>query len=242
MADRMKYALKCKYCGKDFHPHRRRQLFCSRECSVRGRKGGLRRQDRVDCVCEQCGKPIKKRSYHHGKSERHFCGRRCLYESHRVLYAGANNPNYQAVPLKKCVACGKEYRSYDSTRRYCSNLCSQGASASQALASARRGALAERRCCEDLKRSGYTAFRSAGSRGPFDVIGVSGSEFLLVQVKCTKSLQKGRIFMRKDVEKLKKAVYPAGPVARRQIWCWVEPLEEWRVLDLSADDPFYGLS
>lgn len=50
----------------------------------------------------------------------------------------------------------------------------------------RRGSYLERRTIAWLAELGYTAFRSAGSHGPFDLYAFSHSRILLVQVKGSK--------------------------------------------------------
>lgn len=47
----------------------------------------------------------------------------------------------------------------------------------------RAGVRAERRTQECLEAAGYTTMRTAGSHGAFDVIGVSATDIVLVQVK-----------------------------------------------------------
>jgi hypothetical protein len=47
----------------------------------------------------------------------------------------------------------------------------------------RRGYLVELRALRELERMGYSTFRSAKSRGPFDISGAKDTGILLVQVK-----------------------------------------------------------
>ncbi len=72
------------------------------------------------------------------------------------------------------------------------------------------GYRAEAREKEHWEQLGYWAFRSAGSRGPFDVIAINGSEVVLVQVK---SFLRDRPTFR-DARKY-MADIPSGPAIRK---------------------------
>lgn len=226
---RHKYVKICEYCGNEFHPHRKTQVFCCRDCSVRGRSGPTKRSSPdTNAQCAYCGRRIyvqPKRL----KNQFVYCDSKCMGAHRRIISNGEDNPNFQNVPLKVCEGCGKEFKSYNSTRRYCSALCSYGASKNEAIANQKRGLEAEKMCAKELKRKGYSSFLSAGSRGDFDVIGISEEEMLLIQVKRTKSMQPGRIFPKKAIEKLKNAKYPAGKIVKKQMWTWVDMKEEWHI-------------
>ena len=74
----------------------------------------------------------------------------------------------------------------------------------------RKGYIKEIRAVHELKRRGYIAFRSAGSRSPFDVVGISSSEILLLQVKS------GRKHLKDEIRKLKEIKVPK--CVRKQVW------------------------
>ena len=81
----------------------------------------------------------------------------------------------------------------------------------------RKGYIKEIRAVHELKRGGYIAFRSAGSRSPFDVVGISSSEILLLQVKS------GRKHLKDEIRKLKEIRVPK--CVRKQIWLFGRRLE-----------------
>jgi len=58
----------------------------------------------------------------------------------------------------------------------------------------------------------HTVLRSAGSRSPFDVVALSGSRILLVQVKT------GKGKFKRDIKKLKKLKVPS--CAKKQVWVY----------------------
>ena len=97
------------------------------------------------------------------------------------------------------------------------------------MANLKRGADAERKCCQDLKAKGYLATRSAASKGIYDVIGISNEEILLIQVKRTKV--KARRLFPKVVKQLKEALAPTAKCIRKQLWCWVDK-DGWYIKDI----------
>jgi len=81
----------------------------------------------------------------------------------------------------------------------------------------RKGYIKEIKAVHELKRRGYIAFRSAGSRSPFDVVGISSSEIILLQVKS------GRKHLKDEIRKLKEIRVPK--CVRKQIWLFGRRLE-----------------
>ncbi len=81
----------------------------------------------------------------------------------------------------------------------------------------RKGYIKEIRAVHELKRRGYIAFRSAGSRSPFDVVGISSSEIILLQVKS------GKKHLKEEIRKLKEIRVPK--CVRKQIWLFGRRLE-----------------
>lgn len=218
---RHKYEVECQFCHKKFQPHRRGQKFCGRWCSVRGRSGSTARRSELNAQCASCGKQIyvvPKRL----KNQFNYCNSQCMGDHRRVILNGSDNPNFKNIPNKKCVGCGKEFKSYSSSRRYCSNMCAKGAASNEALANLRRGLEAEKWCCEELVKAGFQAFRSAASKGQYDVIGISTDLILLIQVKRTKSRQPARIFPKKAIESLIASKSPINGNVSKEIWCWVD--------------------
>ena len=81
----------------------------------------------------------------------------------------------------------------------------------------RKGYIKEIRAVHELKKRGYIAFRSAGSRSPFDVVGISSSEIILLQVKS------GRKHLKDEIRKLREIKVPK--CVRKQIWLFGRRLE-----------------
>lgn len=223
-----RYPKTCAICGTQFMAFRSTIETCSRKCGAAYRGGPHKTTPRsANKTCANCGAPIwKKRSFNWARA---YCDFRCKTEHARVLFAGEANPNYKAAGLRTCIACGKTYKSYQSGRRYCGAMCSRAFSAGESMANLRRGAEAERECVLELKRRGYNAFRSAASKGPFDVIGISESEVLLIQVKRTKA--QGRRNQSKACADLRTVPVPQHAIIRRQMWCWVDR-KGWFVVDV----------
>lgn len=46
-----------------------------------------------------------------------------MSESYKSVLKGSANPNYRNSIKKTCINCGKEYNSYDKTRKYCNHAC-----------------------------------------------------------------------------------------------------------------------
>jgi Holliday junction resolvase len=61
-----------------------------------------------------------------------------------------------------------------------------------------QGRNTEYKVVDELRQTGYIAYRTAGSHGPFDVIGLNEKEIVLVQVK---SYKKGTKLLSYDKEK-----------------------------------------
>ena len=66
----------------------------------------------------------------------------------------------------------------------------------------------------------HTVFRSAGSHSPFDVIALSNSKVLLLQIKT------GKFNFKKELKKLKSIKTPKG--VEKQLWILGK---EWRIVD-----------
>lgn len=79
-----------------------------------------------------------------------------------------------------------------------------------------RGRKAEYKVVEVLKKQGYEAFRTAGSKGPFDVMGLNDREVILVQVKRGRKKRSTR-----DARALLAAL-PTPPGVKKEIWVWVD--------------------
>ena len=87
----------------------------------------------------------------------------------------------------------------------------------------RKGYLKELKVVRILKKSGkfHTIFRSAASHSPFDIVAISKSKILLLQVKT------GKFSFKKEVKKLKEIKVPKN--VEKQLWILNK---EWKILPL----------
>ena len=128
-----------------------------------------------------------------------------------------------------CEFCTKEFNPYRKNQKFCSRFCAGDISGHEAMANLKRGIQAERRCCQELSNKGYHVSRSAASKGEYDVIAISDSEILLIQVKRTRA--KNRVFLKKDILKLKAAQSPNNSIVKKQLWTWLDRVG-WKILDI----------
>lgn len=70
------------------------------------------------------------------------------------------------------------------------------------------------------KKKYHTVFRAASTHSPFDIIAISNSKILLLQVKS------GKFSLKKELRKLKAIKVP--DCVEKQIWC-VE--KGWKIID-----------
>lgn len=217
----------CEYCGMPFVKAQRGKpyRFCSYACGVRGRSGPTQ-CNRRKMQCRKCGKTYEIRASHAAKSL--YCSMRCLFASRDI--GGIKNPNFKNAGLRVCEGCGCTYKSYAKARRFCSMLCSHSESRELGVKNLRRGNDAELRCCETLTDHGFVVFRSARSRGPFDVIAVGQTGTYLIQIK--RSKYAARRFHRKTIRELTAIAVPA--IAYKQIWCWIDN-RGWFITDIFGD-------
>lgn len=213
---------RCAACKREFKAIHARNRCCSRTCAVLVRKGPKRKTNRgkPNAQCAHCGMAVFRKRYSLRKSTLTYCSRACQHDHFAVRYSGKNNPNFQNSGWKKCQACGRDFHSYTKNRRYCGTDCSAACQVNEVMANLRRGADAERACVLALKQQGYAAFRSAASRGAFDVIGIGPDDILLIQVKRTK--KNARRNHPATRESLIKAKVPNHPCIKKELWCWVD--------------------
>jgi hypothetical protein len=75
-----------------------------------------------------------------------------------------------------------------------------------------KGRKIEYKAMLELMRAGYYPVRSAGSKGIFDVIGISAVDFVLIQLKSNRNASP------KEVRIIKK--FPVPPNCTKTIWVW----------------------
>jgi len=82
------------------------------------------------------------------------------------------------------------------------------------ITSYRKGYKKELELIRNLKRERrfHVVVRSAGSRTPFDIVAISKSEILLIQVKT------GKRRFRKEIKRLKRIKVPS--CAKKQLWVY----------------------
>ena len=113
----------CKYCNKEFIPEKRKQIYCSRECSSNDRK------EKIIVKCINCNKEIEKTKHEIERSKNNYCSQKCKNEYQKTMLKGKNNPNFKNKSFAyKCDNCGKEfiannYNNRNNKYKYCSNKC-----------------------------------------------------------------------------------------------------------------------
>lgn len=78
------------------------------------------------------------------------------------------------------------------------------------------GRRAEIKARNQLREWGYLAIRSAKSAGPFDLVGVDKTKFILVQVKVCPF---GKVYEFNPLKK-KLAAIPVPANCRKELWVW----------------------
>ncbi len=90
-----------------------------------------------------------------------------------------------------------------------------------------RGRKLEYAVRDELISRGYIlVVRSAGSKGPFDLVAISPSDIVLIQVKASSARRKAA------VEQLKKIQVPEN--VRKEIWVKV-PRQDWEVTQVEDE-------
>lgn len=64
----------CPQCGKIFYTYHKEQINCSKDCS------GMSMRNRVDCICDNCGKSFERIKSEVIKNNKHFCSFDCKLE------------------------------------------------------------------------------------------------------------------------------------------------------------------
>jgi hypothetical protein len=205
----------CGVCGVNFTkpPRGKPYKFCSRACGVVGRSGPTRKSQ-VTVQCEFCRKGYSIRQSHALFTK--YCSKACMTAGRDIK--GTSNPNFKNAGVRKCEACGGEYRSYNSSRRYCGIECSWISSASEAMKNYRRGYSAELACRSLLAKHGFVALRSPASKGMFDVIAIGDGGTYLIQVKRTKT--EARKKFTSLVKQLSETKF--RPPHHIQVWVWID--------------------
>jgi 5-methylcytosine-specific restriction endonuclease McrA len=77
---------------------------------------------RVSKTCQICGAEILLKPSHAAKAGT-YCSVDCMAVGYTSRMTGKNNPNFRDAGRKICQSCGKEFRSYEKTRKLCSMAC-----------------------------------------------------------------------------------------------------------------------
>ena len=73
-------------------------------------------------ACRECG--VEAPATAHQK-RRAYCSKECMAKSYSKIMNSDRNPNFKAVPAKKCLICGCEFNSYKKDQKYCGQGCYQ---------------------------------------------------------------------------------------------------------------------
>lgn len=69
----------------------------------------------LECGCERPATAHQMRAT--------YCSRACMSAAYRKRMLGDANPNHRGAGLKTCKHCGREFHSYQKTRKFCSKDC-----------------------------------------------------------------------------------------------------------------------
>lgn len=83
-----------------------------------------------------------------------------------------------------------------------------------------RGNFAERKIASILRKDGWIVYRSAGSKGLYDLIAYKENEMIFIQVKRTKKpTTLSHLVSSKEIQAIKDDKIPFG---RKEIWIWTD--------------------
>lgn len=149
--------MRCEMCGKEFVPKVHNQTCCSKECSDANRHRAKPTKGNVTCI--RCGKVM-----HAVNLGRRFCTE-CSHqkrlEEGRARYRTLTGME-EALPIRVCVICGKEFKPVIAVQICCSEECSKKRKSQMAMARQRARAKGEppgqsskcRRCGKEYWRTG----------------------------------------------------------------------------------------
>jgi len=198
----------------------------------------------VTGMCERCGKGFIKVAISRTKTFR-FCSLECnraVFVKRSTESCGEKNSRWSGGKFRlTCRTCGVEFERYRRgtglLAKYCSAGCaSKSQGAKNWLVNMRARINYERELSDFLEGFGYQCLRSAGSRGPFDLVAINRNSFRVIQVKSTYDFQrKGNwnVFYRAALEML---ALPHPPNMTKELW--VRVLHRgWRYVVLEDCEP-----
>lgn len=115
--------MKCEYCGKEFERKSSRGIapkYCSRECCRSADRDNkrIKYSGKREEVCRLCGKNLPK-------NKTCFCSRICN-RRWRSIYIEQKSFEHGEL-IRKCIVCGKEFKTWRSGKLTCSTECSNRA-------------------------------------------------------------------------------------------------------------------
>lgn len=89
----------CPFCGKEFTTYHHKQIYCSKDCSAQSNR------DRVECVCDCCGKVFERPRDWAGKGKNKFCSNECRISFYAWTADDVEvlRSAYKKIPLEKIV-------------------------------------------------------------------------------------------------------------------------------------------
>lgn len=70
--------------------------------------------------CVECGAEAPATVHQMRKK---YCSKSCMGAAYKSRLRGESNPNFSNAGMHKCVSCGGPFKTYFSTRKYCSRKC-----------------------------------------------------------------------------------------------------------------------
>lgn len=114
-ANRKTKIIICPICKKEFLQVRPEQIFCSNECKHKST------EDKVECVCDCCGKIFERKRSEVDKNQRHYCSNKCRMtgmfwseEDTTILISNFGKLTYKEMSENNIFST---YRSIDEIKR-----------------------------------------------------------------------------------------------------------------------------
>ncbi len=180
-------------------------------------------------TCDWCGALYQERAKDVSRAgQRRFCSQPCQW---KALTTGAKM-------TWLCGYCGKSFVAYrrknGEARRFCSWNCSN--TAHHRSASDMRGRIAfEYQLMDELSAGGWICQRTAGGRGPFDLIADNGYVHMRIQVKSTKNPLAESSIATYATAVAALRTWPSNSMVQCWLYVWVL-MRGWIPLDI-ADLP-----
>lgn len=230
---------KCLFCKKDFQSYIYKEKlkigkFCSKKCFADYRK------KRINRLCPNCEKEIIVNPYRLKNKWGTFCSHQCYTNWIKKVgrSKGENNPNWKGgMSERQCFNCKKSFFRYNGRKeilKFCSWKCSNIFHGRQNYITMRSRFQFEYKAIWELRKEGYFVCRSAGSRGPFDILALKNpNEIRFIQIKSTLA-ERANSNISSYVKAIKELFLIPTKIAKIELWIWILREKHWVKIDCSS--------